>query len=626
MHEVGDQSVERERQINSPLIIGVGAPPTALGSIERFFGKLTLGADQAVVLALQHHEALDEPRLRRIVQNSSGGKVADISDGQTIEGGTIYLCPPAMITTIRGGGFAVREAEQAPGERATIDSFLVSLAEERAEQSIGVILSGIGGDGTLGTATLKDHGGLAIAEKGASDEADHLKEANTPAAIADYVLSPEEIAEHIQVYARHLRRLEEKQGFDEVLAAAATSLSRIADILRSKTGNDFHGYKQNTFLRRVQRRMQVVQIGDISAYVDFLRNDQDEAQHLFNDLLIGVTEFFRDKREFDVLESQIVPRLFEGKDAGQQVRVWVLGCATGEEAYSIGILLREHMAKMDSAPQVQIFATDIDGRALATARVGRYRTKIEADMTSERLARWFVREGDTYCVVKELREMCIFSQHNVIKDAPFSKLDLVSCRNLLIYLNAELQNRVIPLFHFALLPDRFLFIGNSENVTRHAKMFAPIDRRARIFRKLETGVRLPPDFPILTNVERAVAEPLPSRVRVPDAGLERRAQRIAEKHAPAYVVTDDQFQILHFSGRTGRYIEPTAGAATLELLNLVHRDLRLALRSALNRALETNQTARAEQLPLGANGNRMWVDIVVEPVQDRSDRPRHLIV
>ena len=288
-----------------------------------------------------------------------------------------------MITTIQGGRFGVRPAEQAPGERATIDSFLVSLAEERAEQSIGVVLSGIGGDGTLGTATLKDHGGLAIAERGRERQGGVIRRtADTPAAIADYVLPPEDIAEHIQVYARHLRRLEEKQGFDEVLAAAATSLSRIADILRSKTGNDFHGYKQNTFLRRVQRRMQVVQIDEISAYVDFLRNDKDEAQHLFNDLLIGVTEFFRDKREFEVLESQVVPKIFEGKDAGQQVRVWVLGCATGEEAYSIGILLREHMAKMDSPPQVQIFATDIDGRALAAARVGRYRTKIEADMTA----------------------------------------------------------------------------------------------------------------------------------------------------------------------------------------------------------------------------------------------------
>ncbi|MCJ9702334.1 MULTISPECIES: CheR family methyltransferase [unclassified Bradyrhizobium] len=626
MNEVGDQPVDGERQTKTPLIIGVGASPGALDSIERFFAKLTVGIDQAIVLALQHHEAFDEPRLREVVRNSKG-KIAEITDGHAVEGGTIYLCPPAMITTIHDGRFAIRKAEQAPGERATIDSFLVSLAEERAEQSIGVLLAGTGGDGTLGTATLKDHGGLAIAERVASPEqAEHLVDGNTPASIADYVLPPEEIPEHIQVYARHLRRLEEKQGFDEVLAAAATSLSRIADILRSKTGNDFHGYKQNTFLRRVQRRMQVVQIDDISAYVDFLRNDKDEAQNLFNDLLIGVTEFFRDKREFEVLETQIIPRIFDGKSAGQQVQIWVLGCATGEEAYSIGILLREHMARMDSAPQVQIFATDIDGRALATARVGRYRTSIETDMTSDRLARWFVREGDTYCVVKELREMCIFSQHNVIKDAPFSKLDLVSCRNLLIYFNAELQNRVIRLFHFALLPDRYMFLGNSENVTRHPKMFEPVDRRARIFKKLETGTRLTPEFPITTAAGRVPVEVPTARALGPDVALKRRAQRIAERYAPAYVITDDNFQILHFSGRTGRYIEPTAGAATLDLLQLVHRDIRLELRTALGRAAETNEPTHAGPVQLGVDGHRVLVDITVELIQEGPGGHRSFVV
>jgi two-component system CheB/CheR fusion protein len=608
------------------MVIGVGASASAMDSIERFFSKLSLDDGQAVVLVLQHREAFNEGWLRGILERLNGTRLAEARDGAEIEGGTIYLCAADAITTIANDRFAVRPTQQAPGERATIDSFLVSLAEERAEESIGVVLGGTGGEGTLGVATLKDHGGLALAEKAANEDSDPLADSSRPTAIADFVLSPEDIPEHIQVYARHLRRLEERQGFDEVLAAAATSLSRIADILRTKTGNDFHGYKQNTFLRRVQRRMQVVQIDEIDSYVDFLRNDKDEVQHLFNDLLIGVTEFFRDRREFEMLETQVIPKIFEDKEAGQQVRIWVLGCATGEEAYSIGILLREYISRLDAPPQVQIFATDIDGRALATARVGRYRLNIEDDMSPERLARWFVREGDTYCVVKELREMCIFSQHNVIKDAPFSKLDLVSCRNLLIYLNADLQNRVIPLFHFALLPGRFLFLGNSENVTRHPKLFAPVDRRARIFRKLETGTRLPPEFPITTAAGRATVEVPPVRAFGPDVGLERRAQRIAERYAPAYVITDENFQILHFSGRTGRYLEPTAGAATLDLLGLVHRDLRLELRSALNRALETNEGAHAEQVPLGLNGHRVLVDITVEPAPDGPAGHRNFVV
>jgi two-component system, chemotaxis family, CheB/CheR fusion protein len=624
----GGQSSQQDKshETRTPLIIGVGASAAAMNSIERFFSRLSLDPEQAIVLVLRHREAFEEGWLRGVLERGGDIRLSEPVDGAEIESGTIYLCSADSITTIHGDKFAVRRAQQAPGERATVDSFLVSLAEERSERSIGIVLAGTGGDGTLGVATVKDHGGLAIAEELVDEGSDHLADSNRPAAIADFVLPAEEIPEHIGVYARHLRRLEEKQGYDEVLAAAATSLSRIADILRNKTGNDFHGYKQNTFLRRVQRRMQVVRIDEIAAYVDFLRNDKDEIQHLFNDLLIGVTEFFRDKREFEMLATEVIPKIFAGKSAGQQVRVWVLGCATGEEAYSIGILLREHMARLDSVPQVQIFATDIDGRALATARVGRYRTNIEDDMPPERLARWFVREGDTYCVVKELREMCIFSQHNVIKDAPFSKLDLISCRNLLIYLNAELQNRVIPLFHFALLPDRFLFLGNSENVTRHPKLFAPVDRRARIFKRLETGARLPPEFPISTAAGRTAVEAPPVRALGPDVGLERRAQRVAERYAPAYVITDENFQILHFSGRTGRYIEPTAGAATLDLLGLVHRDLRLELRTALSRALETNEAASVEQVQLGLDGHRVLVDIIVEPIQDGPAGHRNFVV
>jgi two-component system CheB/CheR fusion protein len=625
-----DQEPEASRNGSSeeksgPILVGVGASSASVASIERFFSKFIPNPDETIILVVQHREALDIARVRDAIKKTDGLDISDIADGTVVQGGKIYLCAPNVITTVNGDRFDVRPSERVAGERGTIDSFLISLADHRAEEAVAVVLHGTGGDGTLGVAALKEQGGLTVAERTA-ESTGHLADSNTPAALADFILPPEEIPGHVEVYVRHLRRLEKQKGFDDVLAAAGASLSKIADILRNRTGNDFRGYKQNTFLRRVQRRMHVVQIDEITDYVEFLRTDKDEASNLFNDLLIGVTQFFRDKKEFDVLENQVIPKIFENKGAGQQVRVWILGCATGEEAYSIGILLREYIATLDSIPQVQIFATDIDGRALAAARVGRYRTNIEADISAERLARWFVREGDTYCVVKELREMCIFSQHNVIKDAPFSKLDLVSCRNLLIYLNADLQNRVIPLFHFAILPDRYLFLGNSENVTRHPKLFVPVDRRARIFKRRETGTRLPPEFPIAPSASNAGNDPPPVRSRRSDVGLERRAQRIAERYAPAYVITDENFQILHFSGRTGRYIEPTAGAASLDLMNLVHRDLRLELRSALSRALETNEVARVEQVQMGINGSRLLVDITIEPLQDSPGGPRNLVV
>ena len=605
-----------------PVVVGLGASAASIASIARFFSTFSRSPDQAIVIVVQHREALHEQRLREMLDQLT---ISEVQDGAEIEGGAVYLCATDRITTVQDARFQVRPAEQAPGERGTIDSFLVSLAQDRAEEAVGVILAGTGGDGTLGVAALKERGGLAIGERDPEGRSTQVANGQSAATLADFVLPAEEIPEHVATYIRHLARREQRKDFDTVVQGAADTLRRIADVLRKRTGHDFHGYKPNTFMRRVQRRMQVVQIAEIEAYADFLRDHGDEVQNLFNDLLIGVTQFFRDTREFDVLAEQVVPRMFEGKDAGQPVRVWVLGCATGEEAYSIGIVLREHMATLETPPPVQIFATDLDGRALAAARVGRYRVDIEKNVSPDRLARWFVKEGDTYCIVKELREMCIFSQHNVIKDAPFSKLDLVSCRNLLIYLNAELQNRVIPLFHFALLPDRFLFLGNSENVTRQPKLFVPVDRRARIFRRLDNGARLPPEFPIMAG-PRARTEPSERRFVSPDVGLERRAQRIAERYAPAYVITDEQFQVIHFSGRTGRFIDPSSGAASLDVLQLIHRDLKLELRSALHRAAEEGSVATAEGIQVGVNGNRVLIDLAVEPFQDSGGGRRNFVI
>jgi two-component system, chemotaxis family, CheB/CheR fusion protein len=610
-----------------PVVIGIGASAAAVGSLIKLFEKMAAGVDQAIIVVLQHREALDEQVLRQALA-SRNGDLSLIDHGAPVEGGRIYLSLPNVIVTLEDGRFRTRPAEERPGSRGTIDSFLVSLAEDRGESALGVVLQGTAGDGTLGLATLKERGGLTIVEQGPDETMVDVAAGALPAALADFVIPLEAIPERIAIYARHLARLRERRSFDETLAEVSGSLAQIATILRNKTGHDFHGYKQQTFLRRIQRRMHVIEADDVEAYAAHLRDNPQEVQNLFNDLLIGVTQFFRDGKEFETLERDVIPRILEGKNSGDPVRVWVLGCATGEEAYSICILLREEMARRDVAPQVQIFATDIDVRALAAARVGRYPDTIARDVTPDRLARWFVKEGNTYCIVKALREMCIFSAHNVIRDAPFSKLDLISCRNLLIYLNADLQGRVIPLFHFALLPDRYLFLGNSENVTRHQKLFEPIDRRARIFRRRETGTRHLPEFPLTPpggRITASLATPVSLRP-VLDGGLARRAERVVERYAPAYAIADEEFHVLHFSGRMGRYIEPSAGAASLDLLNLVHRDLRLDLRAALMKAAERDEAVRVEHIAVGLNDQRLLVDIAVEPVRDAPEGPRNYVV
>ncbi|WP_414474115.1 CheR family methyltransferase [Microvirga sp. M2] len=592
---------------------------------------MKLDSGITVVLVFQHREALDEERFRQNLAEH-GRQLVLATNGTPVEPGRIYWPEANRILTLENGHFASRTAQEPPGERGTIDSFFVSVAQDsenggQERQIAGVILSGTDGDGTLGITAIKEAGGLTLAEESDDIPQEGIAVNHNPSAIVDFVLPPEPLAQRVMLYAKHLARYSEAAQIATEGTAISDALASIATIIRNKTGHDFHGYKPNTFLRRVQRRMQVVQAETIDAYIEVLRAQGDEAQNLFNDLLIGVTQFFRDPREFELLESQIVPKLFEGKTRSDNIRIWVLGCSTGEEAYSIGILLREHMAKLDAVPHVQIFATDIDGRALTAARVGRYTEAIAKDMTPERLARWFIKEGNTYCVVKELREMCIFSQHSVLKDAPFSRLDMISCRNLLIYLNADLQDRVIPLFHFALRPGGFLFLGNSENISRHTRLFAPVDRGFRIFQRIETTARILPDFPF-TAVDRRPAEhSAPLRPRTIEGSLTRKAESIAERYAPAYVVTDDNFDVLHFSGRMGRYIEPAGGAATLNLLNLVHSDLRLNLRTALTEAAEKQQTVQVTGLTIGINGGRLLADVVVEPIRDQpNSRPGYVVI
>lgn len=446
-----DTETEQGEPDPAPVIVAITASAARSGSLETLLGQLPPQADAAVVVVLQHMEIFAEERFRKAAQ-ASGHDPVWIEDGGPVEPGRLYLNPPDMIVTVEDGRFVAQPTHQAPGLQGVIDSFLVSLARDRRERAIGVALDGTDGDGTLGARELKAAGGVVLAEC----VSENLAQSDSAAALADAVLPVEEIA------ARLLPSIEQavrRQGAAPGSPEAREMLRMVATLLRQKTGHDFHGYKPGTFLRRVQRRMQALLIDDLAAYLDLLRGSPDEAQNLFNDLLIGVTEFFRDRKEWEILENEVIPRLFEDRAPKATLRVWIAGCSTGEEAYSLGILLAERRATMEDPPQIQIFASDLDGRALAAGRAGRYPASIAAQLSPERLARWFVKEGDTYCVVKELREMCIFSQHSLIKDAPFSRLDLISCRNLLIYLDADLQEKVIPLFHFALRPGGFLFLA-----------------------------------------------------------------------------------------------------------------------------------------------------------------------
>ena len=610
-------------------VVGIGVCLASLQSLRDLFAALSEDFGAAYVIAVRQQDGLSSDTVAEALRDQSSVQVTVARNGERIQPGHVYLGGPDELITIKDGEIETRTAQEPIGHRGTVDTMLMSLAEHAQDRSVAVILSGLGSEGTAGVTATKKYGGLSIAESlnGEAEAAEHG--AATPAGVVDLLLPIEQIPAQIALYVQGLRTIGAAEAPGEIPQRVKDQLTQIGTVLRNVTANDFHGYKINTFLRRVQRRMQVVHVASVEDYIARLKKDRDEVHHLFQDLLIGVTQFFRDPHEFDLLEKEL-PKLFEGKRTDDQFRVWVLGCATGEEAYSISILIAEYLADVPNPPHIQIFATDLDARALGVARAGRYSNAIADQVRTDRLARWFVKEGDTYCVTKELREMCIFSPHNLVKDAPFSRIDLLSCRNLLIYLNSELQDRVIPIFHFSLRPGGILFLGSSENVTRHQKLFAPVDRKHRLFRRMETPTRILPEFPLTPRVGRrdAVPEksPVPVRPSSLAAGVSRRAAQVAERYAPAYVVIDSEQEVLHFSGRTGPYLEPATGAASLNLLNLVHRDLRLDLRSALHRASEEKKRVELPRVPMRANGDSSLVNLIVEPVGESGDLTAFVVI
>jgi two-component system CheB/CheR fusion protein len=604
-------------------VVGIGASPRSLQSLAALFANIPHPSDAAFIVISQSADPVAIETLLAATRVTDDGFARVAVDRDRLEPNRCYVAPTGMMVTLQDGHLRLSEPEQAAGHRGTVDTFLISLAETQREVAVAILLADLNDAGSIGLARLKECGGFALAEA-KTDAGGTAPEG--PAGLADEIVPLDDIAERLALHLKHLREINEISETAALMKDGESRLPAVATILRNHTGHDFHGYKPNTFLRRIQRRMHVIRAADIDGYLGRLRDDPDEVHALFQDLLIGVTRFFRDPPEFEVLQSEIIPDLL-GARAGESLRVWVLGCATGEEAYSIAILLREQMARMEAPPYVQIFATDIDSRALSIARTGRYPRSIARDVSAERLQRWFVKEGGTYCVHKDLREMCIFSAHNVVKDAPFSRIDLISCRNLLIYLKGELQDRLMPLFHFALRPPGYLFLGPAENVTRHAKLFEAIDRRHRIFRRLATATRVLPEFPLTASPERRrfANDALPVR-RASTNSLTRRAELVVERHAPAYVIVDSNYDVLNFSGRTGRFLEPSGGAASLNLLNLVHRDLRLDLRSALHKASVERRPIRIAPLPMGDSAEARRIGLTIEPLADDTHDPPSFIV
>ncbi|HEY2541408.1 MAG TPA: CheR family methyltransferase [Stellaceae bacterium] len=591
-------------------IVGIGASAGGVEALVEFFKSVP--ADNALAYVVVTHLAPDhESVLAEILGRATGMPVADAADGAAVEAEHVYVLPAGAVLTIRQGRLRLRRLGAANRERAPIDIFFTSLAEDQAERAIGVVLSGGGTDGTLGLKAIKENGGLTVAQ-GVDTTRPRFPEMPANAVgsgFVDLLLPVQEIPERILAYVR------DWSGFDA--GQPEDALSEVHALLYQRAGHDFSEYRDRTFQRRLQRRMQVVQTTKLEEYVKRLRQDPDEVDALFRDLLIGVTSFFRDAAAFSALETQVIPKLFENKRAGDEVRVWVCGCATGEEAYSIAILLREHIGTLATPPKVQIFATDIDEAALGAARLGRYMPQLVEEVSPERLTRFFVDETGGYRVTSVLRDMCTFSPQSVIRDPPYSRLDLISCRNVLIYMKPELQAQVVPVFHFALQPGGCLFLGQSENISRHSELFRPLDRKNRIFQRRDVAVRnavaLRQFLPRQQKGDSAVAaSPKPLLPR--SDPLQKVVDTILERFAPAHVIVDEANEALFFSAGTGKYLEPAEGPASRDIIAMARPGLRGELRAALHRAKETGQRAARECIAVQINGGAQLIGLAVEPI------------
>jgi two-component system, chemotaxis family, CheB/CheR fusion protein len=608
-HE-GEHHPRRSRSIP---VVGIGASAGGIGALEALLPLLKADSGIAFVI-VQHLDPNHQSLLVSLLSRDTEIPVVEATDRMPIERDHIYIIPRNATLTMSADHLRLGPIAEQRGQRAPIDAFFISLAEAKGENAACVILSGTGSDGTIGLRAIKEHGGLTIAQDGA--EYDGMMRSAVRTGMVDFVLPIDEIPSKLDDYFQHLIEIDGRKGPDGVRQEAAGHLANICALLRLRTGHDFSGYKDKTVTRRVQRRMQVLQIDEVPDFIERLRKDPQELDALLQDLLIGVTNFFRDPQAFEALEREVIPRLFEGKGADGTVRVWVPGCSTGEEAYSIAMLLREHSPKEQAAPKLQIFASDIDEESLQFARVGRYPSTIVTDVPPVRLERYFVREDGTYRIVSDLREICLFSAHNLLRDAPFSRLDLVACRNLLIYLTPELQNRLIPLFHYALNDSGYLFLGTSENVTRHSRLFSTVDKAHRIFKRRSQIERRLPEFP-LTAPEGALRRVPPvHRTAVEHEPLQALAERqLLDRYSPAYVVINADGELIHGSSRTGKYLELAPGAPRMDIFSMARAGLRADLRAGVHKAVSTGQVAIQKNLIVGTNGGRQTIDLVIQPMR-----------
>jgi len=612
---------EPVRKSGEPVIVAVGASAGGVQALQNFFGALPdrTGAAFVVIVHLDPHHRSE---MAAIIGMRTRMPVVQVDTRHRLEADHVYVIPPDRRLQVVDHDVSALEFDEPRGHRAPIDIFFRSLAE-RLGEGFAVILSGAGSDGAIGVRAVKEAGGIILVQDPNEAEYSSMPRAAIAAGVADFVLPVRDLAKRVV----ELLRIKESAGPADIRDFDEELLRGILTHVRVRTGHDFSKYKRSTVLRRIARRMQVARAVDLPEYYNVIRDNDEEAQALLGDLLISVTAFFRDSEAFEAVAKDVIPALFRDKRPDETIRVWATGCATGEEAYSFVILLLEEVSRYPNHPSLQVFGSDLDERALAVAREGRYPAAIAADVSEERLRRFFTREDAHYRVRQELRDVVLFAAHDLLKDPPFSRVDLISCRNVMIYLERELQEQVCATFQYALNPEGYLFLGPSETADNPPGLFRTINRSAGIFHTVIARGDKPRLPPRLLGQRQGSENYRPApgpAAALSEAAMHRRA---IERVAPPSALVDQGHRVLHLSDNAGRFIAPGGGPLSGDISDLVRSELRFELRSALSRAFERHQSVLTLPIMVRFNGAVHRVHLFVRPVQESpAEVPKRAVV
>jgi two-component system CheB/CheR fusion protein len=597
-------------------IVGIGASAGGLEALETLFDNMSSALGIAIVI-IQHLSPKHKSIMASLLRKHTSMTVLGIEDGMKIKPGCVYLNPPDKNVAIINRQLYLTEPLQTHGINLPIDSFFRSLSEDLGEKAICIILSGTATDGTLGMKAVKGEGGMVMVQDPNSAKYGGMPNSAIATGLVDFILTPEKIPGELIKYLQH-PYIDRPERIETAEQQFKNYVQKMLGLIRTRTGHDFSKYKQTTICRRIERRMALHQLNSLETYRAYLEKTPTEVDILFKDLLIGVTNFFRDNQAFEILNKNVIPQLINNQGNDAPLRIWVAGCATGEEAYSLAILFAEALSEHKKQLSIQIFASDIDIEAIEFARAATYPASIAADVSLERLDRFFLKENDAYRVRNQIRDMIVFAPQNIIKDPPFSRLNLVCCRNLMIYMEPVLQKKLLPLFHYTLVPNGFLFLGTSESIGEFSHLFSMVDAKWKIFKRkpyIDDSVANYPRTPFYDILPQPADA---DEKRVPTvADIHNLAEKmVLENYAPPCVLINDRFEILHFIGRTDRYLSMPSGKASFNILKMAREGLRYKLNIALHQALKQKKTITNKGLELKHNDRLRTVDLVVQPMTE----------